>query len=345
MRRGFDVNRSGKAWLKGLLGLALLAAVACLADPAALLLRLREADGRWLLLGLVAAFASNVVSAWRWHALAQWLGLPMRWTDALRWYFQAIGLNALLPGAVVGGDVYRAAAAFGVLQTSAAPLPATKAAASLSVLLDRLSGVWMLCALGALGAAASASALAPALHASPAFLLAVAVLGASILLVFPWVLLLWLRSKRPNGASSAWLAPLTQAAARPDVGRQWLLQALSSGMVQVLSATALALGGMALGVHLPASAWAFAMAPIFLLAALPVSIGGWGTREAASIAALALFAVPAPAAVGVALVYGGYALVQGAVGALAFGLPGHSAGPRRSRRREAPPHGRSASGQ
>jgi uncharacterized membrane protein YbhN (UPF0104 family) len=318
------VNRSRKGWLKGLAGLALLAAVAYLADPAALLLRLREADGRWLLLGLVAAFASNVVSAWRWHALAQWLGLPMRWMDALRWYFQAIGLNALLPGAVVGGDVYRAVAAFGMLQAPAAPMPAAKAVASLSVLLDRLSGVWMLCALGALGAAASAPALAPVLHVRPFFVLVVAVLGALLLLAFPWVLLLWLRAKRPN-TTSAWLAPLTQAAARPDAGRQWLLQALSSGMVQVLSATALALGGLALDVHLPASAWAFAMAPIFLLAALPVSIGGWGTREAASIAALAPFGVPAAAAMGVALVYGGYALVQGAVGALAFGMPGRSA--------------------
>ena len=313
------MNRLRKAWLKGLVGLALLAAVAYLADPAALLGRLREADGRWLLLGLVAAFASNVVSAWRWHALSQWLGLPMRRTDALRWYFQAIGLNVLLPGAVVGGDVYRAVAAFGVLQAATAPLPATKAAASLSVLLDRLSGVWMLCALGALGAAASAPALAPALHASPLFLFAAAVLGALLLLAFPWALLLWLRAKRPN-STTAWLAPLMQAAVRPDAGRQWLLQALASAMVQVLSATALAVGGLALGVHLPAAAWAFAMAPIFLLAALPVSIGGWGTREAASIAALAPFGVPAAAAVGVALVYGAYALVQGAVGALAFGV-------------------------
>ena len=318
------MNRLRKAWLKGLVGLALLAAVAYLADPAALLVRLREAEGRWLLLGLVAAFASNVVSAWRWHALAQWLGLPMRRMDALRWYFQAIGLNVLLPGAVVGGDVYRAVAAFGALQAATAPMPVTKAAASLSVLLDRLSGVWMLCALGALGAAASATALAPALHASPLFLLAAAVLGALLLLAFPWALLLWLRAKQPN-STTTWLAPLMQAAVRPDAGRQWLLQALSSGMVQVLSATALALGGLALGVHLPALAWAFAMAPIFLLAALPVSIGGWGTREAASIAALAPFGVPAAAAVGVALVYGAYALVQGAVGALAFGMPGQRA--------------------
>ena len=39
------------------------------------------------------------------------------------------------------------------------------------------------------------------------------------------------------------------------------------------------------------------------------------------MAALAPFGVAAPAAVGVGLIYGVYALAQGALGALAFGLP------------------------
>ena len=54
-----------------------------------------------------------------------------------------MGLNALLPGAVVGGDVYRAVALRQAAQNAVA--------ASASVVLDRLSGVWMLCVLGALG--------------------------------------------------------------------------------------------------------------------------------------------------------------------------------------------------
>ena len=75
------------------------------------------------------------------------------------------------------------------------------------------------------------------------------------------------------------------------------------------------------GVALPASVWAWAIAPVFLMAALPVSVGGWGTREAAAVAALAPFGVAASAAVGVGVVYGVYGLAQGALGALAFGLP------------------------
>jgi hypothetical protein len=99
------------------------------------------------------------------------------------------------------------------------------------------------------------------------------------------------------------------------------VQALASTVVQVLSGLALAAGGLALNVHLDIAAWGFVITPVFLMAALPVSIGGWGTREAAAAAAMAPFGVPIAAAVGVGLLYGVFALAQGALGALAFGWP------------------------
>ena len=98
------MGRGTKALWRGLAGLALLAAVLALADPARVLAALRHADAAWLLAGLAAAIASNAVSALRWRALARWLGAELTVADAGRWYFQAIGLNTLLPGAVVGGD-------------------------------------------------------------------------------------------------------------------------------------------------------------------------------------------------------------------------------------------------
>ena len=119
----------------------------------------------------------------------------------------------------------------------------------------------------------------------------------------------------------AWLAPLRGAVERPDFIAQLLQQAAASAAVQLLSAAALAAGGLALGVHIGWAAWAFAIAPVFLMAALPASVGGWGTREAAAVAALAPLGVPAAAAVGTGVIYGLYQLVQGAMGALAFGLP------------------------
>ena len=302
------MKRPHKALLRGLLGLALLGAVLALADPARVLAQLRQAHPGWLLAGLAAAVASNVVSALRWRALARWLGADLHVGDACRWYFQAIGLNALLPGAVVGGDVYRAV----VLRRAGQDTLAS----SWSVVLDRVSGLWMLCAIGGLGAAACADVLAPWLRLPAGVFIALMLAGTALWLLLPWALPALLRRWCPG-----WLAPLRTAALRPDFGAHLGWQVLASVAVQILSAAALAGGGLALGVQLSPAAWAFAIAPVFLMAALPVSVGGWGTREAAAVAALAPFGVAAPAAVGVGVIYGVYGLAQGALGALAFGLP------------------------
>ena len=303
------MKRAHKALLRGLLGGALLVAVIALADPARVLAQLRQAHVGWLLAGLAAAVASNVVSALRWRALARWLGADVSVRDASRWYFQAIGLNALLPGAVLGGDVYRAVV---LRRAGQATL-----ASSWSVVLDRVSGLWMLCAIGGLGAALCANVLAPWLRLPAGAFAALMLAGTALWLATPWTLPALLRRWGVR-----WLAPLRAAAQRPDFNRQMGWQALASAAVQVLSAAALAAGGLALGVQLPLAAWAFAIAPVFLMAALPVSVGGWGTREAAAVASLAPFGVAAPAAVGVGVIYGLYQLAQGAMGALAFGLPG-----------------------
>ncbi|BCN37189.1 hypothetical protein ALDI51_05080 [Alicycliphilus denitrificans] len=304
------MKRVRKALLRGLLGLAVLGAVLALADPARVAAQLGRAQPLWLAAGLAAGIASNLVSALRWRALARWLGADVSVRDACRWYFQAIGLNALLPGAVVGGDVYRAV----VLRRAGQDT----AASGWSVVLDRTSGLWMLCAIGGLGAAACAAALAPWLRLPAGVFAALMLAGTALWLLLPWGLPLLLHSGRWN---KGWLAPLRAAALRPDFGRQWVWQAVASAAVQLLSAAALAGGGLALGVQLSAGAWAWAIAPVFLMAALPVSVGGWGTREAAAVAALAPFGVAAPAAVGVGVIYGVYGLAQGALGALAFGLP------------------------
>ena len=307
------MTRAGKSALRAVLGLALLAALLALAKPQVLWGALRGADWRWLALGLGVAVASNAVSAWRWRLLARFLGADMRLGDAMRWYFQAIGLNALLPGAVVGGDVFRAV----MLRRSGQPA----AAGAVSVVLDRVSGLWMLCGLGALGAAACAPQLAQAMSAvlglplTSGALAALAIVVAVLWLALPWCLP-WLAGRLPARLG---LAAIT---ARPDYARQLGWQVLASALVQVLSAGALACAGVALGVTLAWPVWAFAMAPIFLMAALPMSVGGWGTREAACVATLAPFGVAAPLAIGIGLIYGVYGLAQGALGALAFGLPG-----------------------
>jgi uncharacterized membrane protein YbhN (UPF0104 family) len=296
-------------------GAALLGLLLWWVDPHELWRVLRTADPAWLALGLVLAVAANAASALRWWALARWLGARASASWALAMYFRGVAVNALLPGAVVGGDLYRAHA------LARRDLPLFEA--SLSVLCDRLSGLWLLVVIGAL---AAASGLAQeAAGASPGLLQPVAFGGfgpwvlaavAVLALLLPLALLLaWQRGiARPQADAASgerpWHRRLVLLAHRPRALAQYGWQLLGSTAVQLLSIGTLACGGIALGVDLPASAWATSAVPIFLLATLPVSVGGWGTREAAAVIALAVFGVAAPQAVAVSMLYGLAALAQ-----------------------------------
>lgn len=302
-------------------GAGLLALLLWWVDPEALWRLLRSADAAWLALGLVLAVASNVTSALRWWALARWLGAQAGAGWALATYFCGVAVNALLPGAVVGGDLYRAHALTG------RGLPGFEA--SLSVLCDRLSGLWLLVVIGA---SAAAVGLAQGAAGTPESVPPLAWGGfgawalaglAALLLLLPLALLLaWQRGiARPQAGAalreSPWHRRFVLLAHRPHALAQYGWQVLGSGAVQLLSIGALACGGLALGVDLPTWAWAAAALPIFLFATLPVSVGGWGTREAAAVIALAAFGVAAPQAVAVSMLYGLSALVQ-ALGGLAL---------------------------
>lgn len=292
----------------------LVAAILWWADPGRVVHVVANANPAWLLAGLAASALSNFASAQRWRALAGWLGHRIGALAAAGVYFRAVAINALLPGAIVGGDVYRA------VTLNRRGLPALEA--GLSVFLDRLSGLWMLVVLGMAAAAwgvadTSAQALVPAaLRAAGAGALATL---AACLLAAPALAIVALRQLGAalgglEGPASGWRARLVAAARRPGAWRQYALQIVASLAVQALSIAAFALGGHALGIELAAWGWAAAAVPVFLMATLPVSFGGWGTREAAAVLALGAFGVAAPQAVAVAMLYGAAALAQAVAG-------------------------------
>lgn len=301
------------------LGAALLALLLWWVDPRELWRVLRAAEPQWLVLGLGSAVAANLASALRWWALSRWLGATVGAAWAVAMYFRGVAINALLPGAVVGGDLYRAHA----LARRGSPL----LEAGVSVLFDRLSGLWILIVVGALAAAyglsrpgAAIGLNLPVAHAlGPWALVALALLALVLPLALLWV---WQQgiarpaSQAPPDARP-WHARLALIAHRPRVLAQYRWQVVGSAAVQLLSIGTLACAGAALGLALPYWAWAAAAVPIFLLATLPVSFGGWGTREAAAVVTLAAFGVDAPPAVAVSMLYGLAALVQ-ALGGLAL---------------------------
>ena len=304
------------AWARIVAAPLLVAAILWWADPSRVVQEVAGADPAWLLAGLAASALANLVSALRWRMLADWLGQRIGVAAAAGIYFRAVAISALLPGAIVGGDIYRAVALNRLGQPALA--------AGLSVLLDRLSGLWMLLVLGTLAAAWGASDgrlwLMPNALQAPG---AIAWAGlAACLLVAPVLAMLALRRLLAHGMARfapigpAWRERLAAIARQPAAARQYRLQIVASLAVQSLSIGAFALAGRALGVDLPAWAWAAAAVPVFLMATLPVSFGGWGTREAAAVVALAAFGVPAAPALGASVLYGLFALAQALAGGL-----------------------------
>ena len=222
-------------------------------------------------------------------------------------YFRGMTMNVLLPGATVSGDLLR-----GYQLSRVANNPLLRAGAS--VVLDRLSGLWILCAcsLVSLGIALALGLVPPARDSG------LYVLALAVALALPWVPVPQQRLENARRQALASRGALVRSA--------WL-----SVLVQLFSAAALWLCGYAAGVALSYPVMLAAAAPIFIMGALPLGWGGFGAREAAAVVVLGTIGVSPQQATATALLYGVSAVLQGIAAAPLF-LVRHESGdaPRRS---------------
>jgi uncharacterized membrane protein YbhN (UPF0104 family) len=300
---------SSRALFRFLAGSALFALVLWLAGPARVFASFAQADPRWLAAGFCAAVIATLFSALRWHALAAWLGIKASRTSLMLAYWRGVVANTVLPGATLGGDALRALH----LQGEGHRL----APAVASVLLDRFSGLWILVVASL---SMTATALGLGLLPRGTLPLSSALAAGLALLLLASPLLIWPLSGAMRGRLPARIANLLDALhARPHPLRQYFAQILWSGCIQLFSIAAFACGGYAIGLDLPLWQYVIAAGPVFVLAAMPVSIGGWGTREAAAVIVLgAIASAPRDTAVACAIVFGLFATLQGLLGALSF---------------------------
>lgn len=287
--------------------ITLFALVLWFIGPARVLASFVQADPRWLIAGFMASVTASLISALRWHTLAQWLGVHAPRLEMILAYWRGITANAVLPGATLGGDALRALH----LQRYGHRI----AHAAASVLLDRLSGLWMLVTLSL-----ATAAVAHLFGLMPTAILGISsvLTGSLAILVLASPLLLWSLSTATTRHLPARAAALIETLhARPHPMRQYIAQMFWSGGVQIFSIAAFAFGCHAVGVELAWWKFVIAAGPIFVLATMPIG-GGWGTREAASAIVLGAFGVPGEAAVAGAILYGLYATLQGLLGALSL---------------------------
>ena len=251
---------------------------------------------RWFGAAVAASVISNLFSAARWAAIARGLGLAARLAPLARMYFRGMTMNVLLPGATVSGDLLRG---YQLSQQQGNPLLRS----GLSVLLDRLSGLWILCAASLVSLmAALATGLVPAGKE-----IWVYVVGLVVALALPWLPLPVERVEKARRQALESEGPILRSV--------WL-----SVLVQVFSAAALWLCGFAAGVHLAYPAMLASAAPIFIMGALPLGWGGFGAREIGAVVVLGVLGVAPEQATVTGLLYGLSAVLQGLAAAPLFAL-------------------------
>ena len=255
-----------KRWIKPAAGLALVLLLLAQLQPAEMRRVLESAQWSWALLALILASLANLACALRWKAIVVKLGQPLTASSAIVLYFQGVTANTVLPGGIIGGDVWRT---LGLSRLGMARLVAAQ-----SVLLDRASGFWSLSFL-----------------ALSAFLL-LQITGGSLAI------------SAPEGLQNFYAAGILMMSLSPlvlwRVSPKLVHAALSSAAISVLSQalTIAAFGCCLVAVQAQFSPLTLVLlcAGIFLAAVIPASIGGFGSRELASVFFLTAIGVQAEAA-------------------------------------------------
>jgi glycosyltransferase 2 family protein len=301
-----EVRRLAMVAARLLAALLLLALAAWLVGLRAVLEQLGRVEPLPFALAVLVLAASQWISASRWTSIARVLGLKSPARDLRLAYAQAMAINVVLPGATLGGDTLRSVR----LHQLGNPLGES----ALSVLLDRASGLWILCLLSmGTGLGLVVSGQLDSVHLphiggglevrSIVWIYLGALSGALALPFLP------LRAPLAGAAASApasrWLTRLAQlhelaiSRSRPLARSLW-----TSLMVQVLCALALWLCQIAAGGAAGYLAVQAIAAPVFIAGVLPLSYGGFGARELVALLVFPLIGVDAQTAVAAGALYG-----------------------------------------
>lgn len=258
-------------------------------------------DWRWLGAALLVFELAQLVSALRYVYVARALGGDLSWTRSLRAHFVGLWFNQVLPTGL-GGDVVKIA----LLRRDLGLGLAVRAAA-----LDRVSGLALLMfsivvllfayqqLLGDVGLTIALGVLAAG------SLLALGLLAA---LADP------LRRRFPRISWIGHGLELLDNIKRFRRGRPLFEQIWTSSIVHVNGIVSFALIGRALGVDLDMLAYFLLVPLILLIALIPVSMAGWGLREAGALSLFSLVGVPGEQAVALSVLFGVLLVVAGIPG-------------------------------
>ncbi len=301
-----------KRLIKPTLGIALLLGLVLSVDAEALWRTLRQADPAWCLAALLLAVCATLLCVKRWQRIARDAGICAPYGWLMRCYFQGISANSVLPGGILGGDVWRSAA-LGKRASAG-----HEAAGAASVFLDRVSGFWGLAALSVLASlwcrlTPNAGWFDSEVGALYMLVLCLAIIAPFILAGVGRPVLVWLEKKSASRPMRLLLDALLRIAAGTPFLRRTLLHSLA---VQLFTIGALWASCQAIGLTLPLPLLAALCGGIFLAGVLPAAVGGFGARELGALAFLVPFGFSPELVLAGSIVFGLTATAQGLIGLL-----------------------------
>ena len=268
---------------KALLSLAVLIYLACSIDRAATIEVIRSARGWFLIVALAQMALIPVLGGVRWQLVLKLLGYAMSLPSLTRLFWLGMAFNQFLPSAV-GGDAIRVVLACRdglTATTSTVSVAIERGMMMLSLVLMVVLTIWY----------APAGTLDPSLIVLAAVLLALGLTGLAALPAARWLLARspQVRVVRFGVQMVDGLRHVTFSSGAVPL----ILLCLITNVNLALSAWWLALG---FDLTLSLSQLLAVMSMVTLAVIIPVSIGGWGVREAAMVTLLGRLAVPADAA-------------------------------------------------
>ena len=259
-------------WLKVGVTLLLLAWITRMVDFTALAAALRHLDLAVFGAALVLVVAQQLVLAWRWHRIVNWLGGRWSLAQSLRWVFVGLFFNQALPTAV-GGDAVRmwALHRHGMPPQVAFGSVAVERGSGLALMALMIVAAVVLVPNGVGGPAVQ--------HALPASALFIVAILTTAMFADKW-LTRWLPARIAE-AGDRFAAAMRSLFRNPRA----LAELVAGGCVATwLGFWAAIVVGRGLGMQYEASVFVALVGGAILLTLLPISLGGWGVREAGMVA-------------------------------------------------------------
>jgi glycosyltransferase 2 family protein len=297
------MSRRGSFAIKAVLTLAILAAVLYSLDLHTVLPALKRLDYSMTPWVMLLVGLQTILLAVRWQVISSVVGGRLSFSSALQGMLISYFFSQGLP-ASVGGDVFRV---WWLRRETSLGL----GDASHAVLIDRLAGFFSLLLLSAVGIAILARTTGGEGTATMEVIVAAGI-ACAVILVLPV----------SQGMRGIWQGLLRRAPPKLQQILIWVAE-LRGLLTQIGGHIGLTVLGLALGVvvHLLAVCVAFLVAralsyelafwqclavvpPALLLTYLPISVAGWGTREATMVFGFSLFGLPTTAGFLISIVIG-----------------------------------------